>query len=113
MTRETDLLDSLLGVKPTLIGDLILVEVLQGFQDNRDYRRAKTALDRLIFEPMLGREMALPAAQNYRKLCASGVAVQKTIDVIIATFCSRGTHELLHSYRDFKLMQQHLCLRVV
>ncbi len=113
ITRETDLLDSLLGVEPLLIGDLILVEVLQGFRDDRDYRRAKTALDRLIFEPMLGREMALAAAQNFRKLRASGVTVRKTVDVVIATFCLRGSHRLLHSDRDFTLMQDHLGIRIV
>ncbi|MEZ5936177.1 MAG: PIN domain nuclease [Alphaproteobacteria bacterium] len=112
-TRETDLLDGLLGVEPLLIGDLILVEVLQGFRDDRDYRRAKTALDRLIFEPMLGRDIALESAQNYRKLRALGVTVRKTIDVIIATFCLRGRHRLLHSDRDFNLMRDHLNLHVV
>jgi predicted nucleic acid-binding protein len=112
-TRETHLLDGLLGVEPLLIGDLILIEVLQGFRDDRDYRRAKTALDRLIFEPMLGRDMALESAQNYRKLRALGVTVRKTIDVIIATFCLRGRHRLLHSDRDFALMQEPLGLLVV
>ena len=112
-TRETDLLDGLLGVEPLLIGDLIMIEVLQGFRADRDYRRAKTALDRLIFEPMLGRDMALESAQNYRKLRASGVTVRRTIDVVIATFCLHGSHRLLHSDRDFTLMQDHLGLRIV
>ena len=112
-TRETDLLDDLLGVEPLLIGDLILIEVLQGFRDDRDYRRAKAALDRLIFESMLGREMALLSAQNYRKLRAAGVTVRKTIDVIIATFCLRGRHRLLHNDRDFVLMQDHLGLQIM
>jgi predicted nucleic acid-binding protein len=113
VTRETDLVDDLLGVEPLLIGDLILIEVLQGFRDDRDYRRAKAALDRLIFESMLGREMALLSAQNYRKLRAAGVTVRKTIDVIIATFCLRGRHRLLHNDRDFVLMQDHLGLQVM
>ena len=112
-TRETDLLDDLLGVEPLLIGDLILVEILQGFRDDGDYRRAKAALDRLLFEPMLGREMALASAQNYRKLRALGVTVRKTVDVIIATFCVRGRHRLLHSDRDFTLMQNHLDLQII
>lgn len=112
-TRETDLLEGLLGVEPLLIGDLILVEILQGFRDDRDYRRAKAALDRLLFESMLGRDVALASAQNYRKLRALGVTVRKTIDVIIATFCTRGRHRLLHSDRDFTLMQEHLGLQII
>ena len=113
VTRETNLLDSLFGVEPLLIGDLILIEVLQGFRDDRDYRRAKTALDRLIFEPMLGREMAVASAQNYRKLRAHGVTVRRPIDVIIATFCQHGRHRLLHSDRYFSLMQNHLGLQLI
>ena len=35
-TRETVLLDGVLGVEPVMIGDLILMEVLQGFRDDRD-----------------------------------------------------------------------------
>lgn len=112
-TRETDLLDGLLGVEPLLIGDLILIEVLQGFRDDRDYRRAKAALDRLIFESMLGRDIAVASAQNFRKLRAGGITVRKTIDVIIATFCLHGRHRLLHSDRDFTLMQNHLGLQIL
>jgi hypothetical protein len=31
--------------------------------------------------------------------------------VIIATFCSRNSHVLLHADRDFELMAEHLGLR--
>ena len=41
-TRETDLLDGYLGAQPVLTGDLILPEVLQGFRNERDFRRART-----------------------------------------------------------------------
>lgn len=107
------MLDGLLGTEPIVIGDLILIEVLQGFRDDRDYRRAKAALDRLIFEPMLGRDLALASAQNYRKLRKAGITVRKTADVIIATFCEQKRHRLLHSDRDFALMQTPLGLHVI
>ncbi|MDH3472942.1 MAG: PIN domain nuclease [Rhodospirillales bacterium] len=112
-TRETDLLDGYLGTEPLLTGDLILTEVLQGFRSDRDFRRAKRALETLTFEPMVGREIAVASAQNYRKLRASGVTVRKTIDVIIATFCIKGGHRLLHSDRDFTLMETSLRLPTV
>ena len=86
-TRETALLDSILGLEPVVIGDLILAEVLQGFRTDRDMRRARAALDALIFEPMVGRDIALASASNYRALRAKGVTVCKTIDMLIATFC--------------------------
>ncbi len=107
-THQTDLLDSYLGMEPLLTGDLILAEVLQGFRSDRDFRRAKAALDALAFEPMVGRDIAIASAQNYRKLRVLGVTVRKTIDVLIATFCIEGGHRLLHADRDFTLMEQPL-----
>ena len=46
-TRRTDKLDSLLGVELVLIGDLILVEVLQGFASDRDFDHARRILSAL------------------------------------------------------------------
>ena len=58
-TRETAFLNGFLGVEPIKVGDLILAEVLQGFRNERHARRAREASDTLIFEPMVGREIAL------------------------------------------------------
>ena len=112
-THETALLHSILGVEPIVIGDLILAEVLQGFRDDRSFHRARTALDTLIFEPMVGREIALASARNYRTLRAKGVTVHKTIDMLIATFCMENGHRLLHSDRDFDPIEGHLNLQTI
>ena len=111
--RETSLLDNALGLEPIVIGDLILTEVLQGFRSDRDVRRARTVLDLLIFEPMVGRQIALASAANYRSLRAKGVTVRKTIDLIIATFCLERKHALLHCDRDFDPIEKHLNLRTL
>jgi predicted nucleic acid-binding protein len=58
---------------------------------------------------MVGQEVA--SAQNYRLLRGRGVTVRKTIDVLIATFCIRSGHVLLHTDRDFEPMAEHLGLR--
>ncbi len=112
-TRQTDLLDSLLGREPVVIGDLMLAEVLQGFRDDADFHRAQSLLDRLVFRPMLGKELAIKSAENYRYLRRKGVTVAKTIDVMIATFCVWSDLPLLHSDRDFQPMEKHLGLQVV
>jgi len=109
-TRETALLDALLGVEPVVTGDLILTEVLQGFRDQREVRRARSALDALFFEPMVGRDIALASARNYRALRARGVTIRKTIDMLIATFCMENDHHLLHCDRDFDPIERHLGL---
>lgn len=113
ITRQTDLLNDFLGYEVIVIGDLILMEVLQGFQDDRDFNKARKLLDSLIFRQMLGKELAIKSAEKYRILRMKGVTVRKTIDVIIATFCIENNLPLLHSDKDFRAMEEHLTLRVV
>jgi hypothetical protein len=58
-------------------------------------------------------DLAVLAAQNYRLLRSRGVTVRRTIDCLIATFCIRDKHILLHNDRDFDGFALHLGLRVV
>ncbi len=113
ITKQTNLLHSLLGNELIVVGDLILTEVLQGFQNDKDFKKAGELLDSLIFRQMLGKELAVKSAKNYRRLRKKGVTVRKTIDVIIATFCIANNLPLLHSDRDFNPMQKHLNLKVI
>ena len=62
---------------------------------------------------MGGREIALAAARNYRRLRARGQTVRATIDTIIATFCILEGHQLLHCDRDFDPFERYLGLMVV
>ena len=112
-TAWTDLLNRLLGSEHLLMGDLILVEVLQGFRSDLDFHRARRHLETLEIRPMAGREIAIAAVRNYRALRARGITVRKTIDTVIATFCIVEGHELLHCDRDFDPFERHLGLRVV
>ncbi len=112
-TAKVNLLDRLLGREEILIGDLILVEVLQGFRTDRDLALASRLLGTFEFAEMVGREVAIASAHNYRSMRSQGVIVRKTIDVLIATFCILNRHELLHSDHDFDPMAAHLGLRVV
>lgn len=113
ITKQTNLLDFLLGNELIVIGDIILTEVLQGFQQDKDFNKAKKLLGSLLFMEMLGRQLALRSAENYRILRKKGVTVRKTIDVIIATFCIANNLPLLHSDRDFSPMEKHLNLKVI
>jgi predicted nucleic acid-binding protein len=110
-SRETDLIALLLRRRILLTGDLILVEVLQGFRQDRERGRASRALLSLPYADMVGKEVALASAQNFRRLRGMGVTVRKTIDVIIATFCIRNGHVLLHADRDFEPLAEQLGLR--
>lgn len=111
-SAETEVLERLARTR-LLIGDLIIAEVLQGFSRETDFRRAERIFAVLEFRPMVGREIAITAAHNYRALRAKGVTVRKTIDALIATFCIKHGHTLLHSDRDFDGFERHLGLRVI
>ena len=110
-TKETELLDRLLGVEPIATGDLVLAEVLQGFKSDRDFNQAKKLLTSLVVVEMLGQEIAIQAAKNFRTLRECGITVRKTIDTIIATYCIENELALLHSDRDFDAFVEHLNLR--
>jgi len=112
-TIATQKLDDLLGVKPVCTGDLILVEVLQGFRNDQDYQTAKAMLCALPMHTMLGREISLKSAENFRSLRKQGITIRKTIDTLIATFCIEKQMPLLHSDKDFLPFQQLLGLQVI
>lgn len=113
ITAQTERLDRLLGQEPLAIGDLILLEVLQGFDHARDFDHARNLLTSLFVVELGGQEVAIKAARNFRKLRRLGVTVRKTVDTIIATRCIEDGYELLHCDRDFDAFEIHLGLRVV
>ena len=112
-TPQSDRLDSLLGVEPLAIGDLILAEVLQGFSSERDFNHVRKSLDAFTHVELGGKDIAIQAAKNFRTLRGLGVTVRKTIDTIIATRCIESGYTLLHSDRDFDAFETHLGLQVV
>ncbi len=113
ISKETDSLDAMLGNQEILIGDLILTEILQGFQEDRLFREAQSMLEGFPVVPMLGLALAIQSATNYRKLRKRGVTVRKTIDVMIGTYCIEKRIPLLYADRDFDPMVRHLGLQFV
>ena len=112
-TQATAKLEAAAMREPLLIGDLILLEVLQGARDEAHAMRIERGLRSYAVVPLLNPDLAPHAARNYRKLRDLGVTIRKTADIIIGTFCIEHRHSLLHDDRDFAPMQQHLGLTVV
>ncbi len=112
-TVRTGWLDTALGNEPLVMGDIILIEVLQGFQSDKDFNTAKKLLLAFPFVEMTGKELAIKSAMNYRLLRKKGVTVRKTIDVMIGTFCLYHRISLLHSDKDFEPMEKYLKLKTV
>jgi hypothetical protein len=112
ITAQTEKLDRLLGHEPLAIGDLILTEVLQGFDSERDFNDARRMLTSLMVVELGGQEIAIKAAKNFRALRRFGVTVRKTVDSVIATRCIEDGYDLLHNDRDFDPFAKHLGLGV-
>jgi|SRR5690606_2775923 len=106
----TDALDSGLADGVIAIGDIIFLEILQGFKSDKDYNLAKKSLNTLDQFEMFGHNQVLKAANNYRKLRKKGITIRKTNDVIIATFCIENKMPLLFLDKDFKPFVTHLGL---
>jgi predicted nucleic acid-binding protein len=112
-TQATAKLEAAAAREPLLIGDLILLEILQGARDEAHAARIERGLRQYVIVPLLGADLAARAARNYRTLRDLGVTIRKTADLIIGTFCIERRHRLLHDDRDFLLMEQHLGLKAL
>ena len=112
-TWQVDALDSFLSDELVLIGDIILAEILQGFDENSDYKRAKEALEPLECMTLGGKKLAIKTASNFRYLRSKGVTIRKTVDMLIGTWCIESVVELLHNDKDFDQIARHLPLKVI
>jgi hypothetical protein len=110
-TPEADKLDNLLGVELAVTGDLILTEVLQGFISEREFNQGRKLFASIPLIPLVGEDIAIQAARNFRKLRNLGITIRKTIDTLIATSCIEKQLILLYSDRDFDPFVKHLGLR--
>jgi predicted nucleic acid-binding protein len=110
-TPQVILLDSYLGRQRIAIGDLVAAEVLQGVQDDKEFKQVKKVFDSFTRLDLCGYDLALKAAENYRLLRAQGITVRKTIDTLIATRCIQDDLTLLHADKDFLPFAKYLGLR--
>jgi predicted nucleic acid-binding protein len=110
---ETEWLNTELDRQRLGLTDIILCEVLQGVRDDVVAKEVERRLLNLEVFDTGGVAVAREAARNYRALRSRGHTVRKTIDCLIATFCLRGQHSLLHRDRDFDPFEQFLELSVI
>lgn len=115
--RRTDFatIERLLGIRDTkdiLVGDLILLEVLQGARSEPEALLIEKGLRQFVVRPMLSDSLLGKAAANYRMLRKRGVTIRNTVGIIIGTFCIEENHTLLHNDRDFDPIAKYLGLQV-
>ena len=109
---HTNALDRELLHNQVVTGDLLIAEFLQGFHSDQEFQAATEIVNSLIYFDMLGKDIALKSAANFRLLRKNGIKIRKTADIIIGTFCIEHDLPLLHNDRDFDPMEKHLGLRI-
>lgn len=112
-TPESEWLDRETARRRLGLLDLMVCEILQGLATDDDAARVLRQLRRFEIFETGGIELAAAAARNYRQLRRRGRTVRKTIDCLIATFCLRDAHALLHADRDFDAFEELLHMQVV
>jgi len=101
------LLTWLQGGKATVdlgVADLVVFEVMRGFASPKEQKRAHDLLLALDIVEIGGLDNALLAAAHYSALRAQGYTVRSPIDVLLASYCIRHGHMLLHRDADFDVM---------
>lgn len=102
----------LAGTELLVIGDIVLLEVLQGASSAARARRIEGWLRDFAVVPMLDDALAVQAAGHYRRLRGLGLTPRATPDLIIAAWCIAHHVPLLHRDRDFVAMAEHCGLPV-
>ncbi len=110
--REVALLTDLVDDGTLVLGDAVLLEILQGARSDKEFHAVYWHLQEFLIHPMLSPAIAVKAAANYRTLRGRGITIRKTIDLIIGTFCIENGFYLLQRDRDFQPMAAHLGLRL-
>jgi predicted nucleic acid-binding protein len=113
LNKEVDYFDRELGQQRFGLTDLILCETLQGIGEEKTFTRVLRELRKFEVFETGGQEPAIEAARNFRNLRQRGHTVRKTIDCLIATFCLRHGHSLLHRDRDYDHFEDILGLVVI
>lgn len=87
------------------VADLVIYEVMRGFDEPKDRQRAKNLLLDISVVQIGGLENALLAAEHYNALRQSGYTIRSPIDVLLASYCIIHGHALLHRDADFDVMK--------
>ena len=106
LNPEVEALFSITDRTQILVGDVVMLEVLRGVRSEAAALRVEADLRRFRLPEMLGPEISVRAAENYRRLRSLGVTVRNTVDIIIGTYCIEHGHQLLHRDRDFDKMER-------
>jgi predicted nucleic acid-binding protein len=105
-------LDSLVDFDDVVTCLPVVQEVLQGFDAEHAFVRAREAITALpMVEAPLGRDVFLQAVDLYRAARRQGLTVRSSTDCVIAVCALRHDLEVLHCDRDFDALAGVSALR--
>lgn len=92
---------------PVYLCPTIVQEVLQGINNDKQFREVQASL--LAFNILNddGVEMAISAANLYRWLRKRGITIRKSNDCLIAQYAIKHSLQVLHQDRDFDLIMEN------
>ena len=106
INKQSNKLEEILATEHIIMGDIILAEILQGFRNDSDFKKAKKALGYLNCYSICNKTIAIISAQNFRYLRKKGITVRKTTDMLIGTYCIENKVQLLHNDKDFLPLEE-------
>jgi predicted nucleic acid-binding protein len=91
--------------------NIIMLELLQGCRDKKEYAEMKMRLESLELLPANGKvwDTAYNAGYNLKK---NGLTIP-TIDLIIASIAKSYDYTLIHHDRHFRLVTKHLDISII
>lgn len=91
--------------------NIIILELLQGCRDKKEYAEMKMRLESLELLPANGKvwDMAYNAGYNLKK---NGITIP-TIDLIIASIAKTYDYTLIHHDKHFRLVTKHLDISII
>ena len=91
--------------------NIIMLELLQGCRDKKEYAEMKMRLESLELLPANGKvwDTAYNAGYNLKK---TGLTIP-TIDLIIASIAKSYDYTLIHHDRHFRLVTKHLDISII
>jgi predicted nucleic acid-binding protein len=87
------------------VADLVIYEVMRGFNKPKDRQRAKELLLDIAVVEIGGLDNALLAVEHYNVLRQNGYTIRSPIDVLLASYCITHGHMLLHRDVDFDAIE--------
>ena len=97
---------------PFLLLPIILQEILQGIENDKQYELIKdllSGIEKLEIDQFLYAEKS---ANLYRFLRRKGVTIRKANDCLIAAVCIDYDFEIIHSDKDFDKIAAYTSLKI-